>query len=57
MSGKIKKQNILLILSGMFPRGEDITVRLPGGELVVNVGDRVLMTGEARMVFTGETEL
>ena len=42
---------------GMFPRGEDITVRLPGGELVVNVGDRVLMTGEARMVFTGETEL
>ncbi|MFQ7036261.1 MAG: hypothetical protein ACLRTQ_11635 [Candidatus Borkfalkia sp.] len=37
--------------------GEDITVRLPGGELVVNVGDRVLMTGEARMVFTGETEL
>lgn len=42
---------------GMFPRGEDITVRLPGGELVVNVDDRVLMTGEARMVFTGETEL
>ena len=42
---------------GMFPRGEDITVRLPGGELVVNVGDRVLMTGEARRVFTGETEL
>ena len=42
---------------GMFPRGEDITVRLQGGELVVNVSDRVLMTGEAREVFTGETEL
>ena len=42
---------------GLCPRGEDISVQLLGGELIVNVGDTVTMTGEAVLVFKGEIEL
>ena len=42
---------------GLCPRGEDISVQLSGGELIVNVGDTVTMTGEAVLVFKGEIEL
>ena len=45
------------VAQGMFPRGEDIGVRLRGGTLTINVGDTVFMTGEAKIVFTGEVEL
>lgn len=34
--------------------GADVTVRLPGGELVISIeGDEVWMTGPAELVFTG----
>ena len=45
------------VAQGMFPRGEDIEVRLCGGTLTINVGETVFMTGEAKIVFTGEVEL
>ena len=44
------------VLNGISPRGEDITVRLLGGDLLINYtneGD-VLMTGPAAFVFDGE---
>ena len=45
------------VAQGIFPRGEDIEVRLRCGTLTINVGDTVFMTGEAKIVFTGEVEL
>ncbi len=41
-------------LNGFCPVGEDVTVRLRGGDLVINyTPERVLMTGEAVRVFEG----
>ena len=46
------------IAGGYCPAGEDITVRLRGGELTIRVeGSRVWMTGEAVTVFTGTVEI
>ena len=42
---------------GLCERGEDITVQLRGGTLVIRVGETVSMTGEAVLVFTGEVEI
>ena len=42
---------------GVCDYGKDILVRLRGGDLVINVSDTVMMTGEAVTVFTGETEI
>ena len=42
------------VARGMFARGEDVKVLLRGGELTVNVGETVYMTGEAVTVFEGE---
>ena len=45
------------VAKGMFPAGEEITVKLRGGDLKISVGDTVYMTGGAEVVFTGEVEL
>ena len=38
-------------------KGKDISVKLPGGELVVNYTDeRILLTGSAHLVYEGEFE-
>ncbi len=42
---------------GLCDAGEDILLVLRGGELVINVGETVYMTGPAETVFTGEVEL
>ncbi len=42
---------------GLCTAGQDITVELLGGILVINVGEHVFMTGEAVTVFTGEVEI
>ena len=42
------------VARGMFARGEDVKVLLRGGELIINVGETVYMTGEAVEVFEGE---
>ena len=40
---------------GSCETGKDITVKLPGGDLTVNcTADRILLTGEAALVFEGE---
>lgn len=45
-------------LNGYCKKGEDITVHLKGGDLVINyTDDRVLMTGPATKVFDGEIEI
>jgi len=44
--------------TGLCKKGDDITVRLKGGDLVVNyTEDRVLMTGTAEKVFEGVIEI
>lgn len=43
---------------GYLRADQDITVKLPGGDLTVHLeGDRVLLTGDAHMVFEGEVKL
>lgn len=49
---------VAAVLCGHCPKGEDILVRLRGGDLVINYTDeRVLMTGEAVTVFNGSVEI
>ena len=46
---------VAAVENGLCPAGEDITVRLRGGDLVINyTPQRVRMTGEAVRVFDGE---
>lgn len=45
------------VKTGLCKAGEDILVRLPGGDLTVNcTADRITLTGPAVMVFEGEFE-
>lgn len=51
---------VAAVETGRAAREEQLTIRLPGGTLLVTVGapgDSVLMQGPARFVFRGETEL
>ena len=44
--------------NGFCNKGEDITVKLKGGDLVINyTEDTVYMTGEATRVFDGTVEI
>ena len=44
--------------NGFCKKGEDITIKLRGGDLVINyTDDTVYMTGEARRIFDGEIEI
>ncbi|WP_322181271.1 diaminopimelate epimerase [Neglectibacter caecimuris] len=46
---------VAAVLNGYCPKGEDILVHLRGGDLTINyTEERVLMTGEAVEVFTGQ---
>ena len=41
--------------NGFCPKGEDITVKLRGGDLIVNYTDEcVTLTGDAKLVFEGK---
>ena len=45
------------IANGLCEKGTDVTVRVRGGDLVVNCTDeRVILTGDASLVYTGEIE-
>lgn len=45
------------VLSGKCKKGEDITVKLKGGDLIVNYTDeRVLLTGNADLIYSGVIE-
>jgi len=48
---------VAAVLRGYCKKGEDITVKLKGGDLVVNYGDDgITLTGTAHLVYEGETE-
>ena len=41
--------------NGFCPKGEDITVKLRGGDLIVNYTDEcITLTGDAKLVFEGK---
>ena len=43
--------------NGFCKKGEDITVKLTGGDLLVNYSDEgVFLSGNAKLVFEGYTE-
>jgi len=43
---------------GYFKKGTDVTVKLPGGDLIVHYTDEgVTLTGEAKLVYEGQIEL
>ena len=49
---------VAAVEAGLCPKGEDITVRVPGGDLVVKYTDEaVYLTGEAVKIFDGEIEI
>ena len=49
---------VAAVLCGHCKKGEDITINLTGGSLKINYTDeRVLMTGPAKLSFTGEVEV
>ena len=45
------------VANGLCEKGRDVTVRAQGGDLIVNYTDEyVTLTGDARLVYTGEAE-
>ena len=48
---------IAAVENGFCSKGEDVTVKLRGGDLIVNYTDeRVTLTGDCNLVFTGQIE-
>jgi carbamoyl-phosphate synthase large subunit len=49
---------IAAVLNGFCPQNEDITVKVRGGDLIVNyTGDTVYLTGSAELVYEGKIEV
>lgn len=48
---------VAAVENGLCKKGEDITVKVKGGDLIVNYTDEtVILTGDAKLVYEGETE-
>lgn len=48
---------VAAVANGLCEKGRDITVRVKGGELIVHYTDEaVTLTGDAKLVYTGEIE-
>ena len=48
---------VAAVANGLCEKGKDVTVRAKGGDLIVHYTDeRVTLTGDAKLVFTGEAE-
>jgi len=48
---------VAAVQRGLCPKGVDITVKLRGGDLIVNYTDeRVTLTGDTKLVYAGEAE-
>ena len=48
---------VAAVLNGFCKKGSDITVKVRGGDLTVNYTDeRVVLTGDAKLVYDGVTE-
>ena len=49
---------VAAVENGLCPKGEDITVKLRGGDLIINYTDEgVFMTGSAVIVYEGTVEV
>ncbi len=49
---------VAAVANGLCEKGKDVTVRVKGGDLVVNYTDeRITLTGDAKLVYTGEAVL
>ena len=48
---------VAAVEAGYCERGADISVKLPGGELIINYGNTVVMTGDAVEVYRGVVKL
>ena len=48
---------VAAVANGLCAKGTDITVKVRGGDLIVNYTDeRITLTGDVKLVYTGETE-
>ena len=48
---------VAAVENGLCPKGEDITVKVKGGDLIVNYTDEgILLTGNAKLIYEGITE-
>lgn len=48
---------VAAVENGFCPKGEDITVKVRGGDLIVNYSDEgITLTGNADLIYTGELE-
>ena len=48
---------VAAVANGLCEKGKDVTVRAKGGDLIVNYTDeRVTLTGDAKLVYSGEAE-
>ena len=48
---------VAAVANGFCSKGSDVTVRVKGGDLVVHYTDEtVTLTGDAKLVYTGEAE-
>ena len=48
---------VAAVANGLCAKGSDVTVKVRGGDLVVNYTDeKVTLTGDAKLVYTGEVE-
>ena len=51
-------RSVAAVLNGHCRKGEDVRVKLTGGDLLINYTDeRVMMTGTAEKVFEGEIDI
>ncbi len=48
---------VAMVLNGLAEKGNDITIELRGGKLVINYDETVYMTGPATEAFTGSVKL
>ncbi|MBR5741183.1 MAG: diaminopimelate epimerase, partial [Firmicutes bacterium] len=45
------------VKNGICPKGEDVTVKVTGGDLIVNfTDDGITLSGDTKLVFDGVTE-
>ena len=48
---------VAAVENGLCPKGQDITVKVRGGELIVRyTDDGVTLTGDTKLIFTGEIQ-
>ena len=55
LEGAIMCAVVAAVENGICPKGQDVTVKVRGGELIVRyTDDGVTLTGDTKLIFTGE---